>query len=511
MTSFVIDGGDNTGKSSVVALIKEHFQNLNLTICDRGELTKLTDVHPDNWVKALEPNTIVIVLDATVECCMQRMIQRPQKRDKYDTFESISKYKGRFIRLAIYYGTYYIDTTKLSKEQVFDCVAEIIGAELNEKSLPKYMLPNPDNITPEMFNALPLVAEGYSKVVRAINDKFTLIEYKPTVYSHKQRREGVVPFTDSERMQMTKNILYLLEMHQIPHAYVYVGQKYVLCKRLHPKTDIPPVEVIVKKCSEGSDKYRYFWLDNELDRYGNPIITNDNREYSDLVVRFDYRNPNHVYVLKVQPGTKEMNLEIPYYHPSGPTGEFVCKTSIEVKNPFGDNITVKLDKFVPDNVVEMFKTALSSCRVINNPDDGMIDFCLHFPHYLTPDLEAALKSDLAFFRKPIGDECMSDDLADKFINVSETKKLVLKTFRVLDEHFKAMGIYFQDVCFMVTKDGTCHYSEISQDCGRYKKIEKEGMSALDKDLWRTNGSNELVHERWRLMTQMTKEYVKGIY
>jgi phosphoribosylaminoimidazole-succinocarboxamide synthase len=511
MSSFTIDGGDNCGKSTVIALLNDHFQNLKLSIKDRGVLTMLTDVYEDDLPKALPPNDVIIVLDADVEVCMKRMIQRQKPRDEYDTFEAIFKYKNRFMRLVIKYGTYYVDTTHLTKEQVFDCVAEIIGATLNNKSLANYQLPNPDDFTPEMFSKLPLVAEGYSKIIRAVNDQFTLIEYKPTVYSHKQRREGVIPFTDQERMRMTKNILYILEKEQIPHAYVYVGDKYVLCRRLHPKKDIPPVEVIVKKCNEGTDKYRYHWLDHELDRYGKPIITNDNREYSDLVVRFDYRNPNHVYIIKVKQGTKEIYFAFPHYKPE-PLNEFHWLDSIIIQNPFGENITINLPNYLPEDIVEKFKSALNSCRVNKNPDDDMIDIVLHFPHYIPSNLEEELKRDPNIFRKPIGDECMCDDLADKFINVAEAKKLALRTFRVLDKHFEKMGIYFQDVCFMILRDGSAHYSEISQDCGRYKKIEKEGtMTALDKDVFRSGGSSALVHEKWREMTKITKEYVQGIY
>src|SRR5207244_112147 len=108
------------------------------------------------------------------------------------------------MRLAIKYNTYYVDTTRMTKQEVFECLKTIIEVELKGSTALNYKLPNPDTFTPEMFSKLPLVAEGYSKIVRAVDDRFTLIEYKPTVYSHKQRREDVIPFTDKERMSMTR-------------------------------------------------------------------------------------------------------------------------------------------------------------------------------------------------------------------------------------------------------------------------------------------------------------------
>src|SRR5574340_1051998 len=102
---FVLDGNDCSGKSSVAALLTHQMPQLNIK--DRGMLTKLTDVFEDFLPKSLPENEVYIVLDADVNVCMQRMISRNKPKDKYDTFESIFKYKGRFMRLAIRYGTYY--------------------------------------------------------------------------------------------------------------------------------------------------------------------------------------------------------------------------------------------------------------------------------------------------------------------------------------------------------------------------------------------------------------------
>jgi phosphoribosylaminoimidazole-succinocarboxamide synthase len=410
-----IDGIDCTGKTTLVTILTPLYPHLKFH--DRGLLTKLTDVFEDDLPQKLSENTIYIILDAEVDICVRRSLTRNKPRDEYDSFEGLYKYRNRYRRLAVRYDTWIIDTTKLKHEEVVEIVKEIIKNEFEKNNcfhkignffLRDHKYPNPDEFDENKFNQLPLIAEGESKIIRGYDDRFSLIKYKPTVYSHKQQRAGTIPYTDQERMQMTKYMLEILDLECIPHCYIYIGKQYVLCERLDPLRDIPPIEVIVKKCFVGSDKYRYFNMEQKVGRDGR-LVVNEKGEYSDLVVRFDYRNPNH------HPETK----------------------------------------------------------------------------------------------KPMGDETLCDDLANKFIIVKESKKLARQTFKALDKHFKNMGIYFVDVCFMITTNGKKHYSEISQDCGRYKKINEKELESLDKDVWRAGGSSDLVHEKWRQITLITKEYVKN--
>jgi phosphoribosylaminoimidazole-succinocarboxamide synthase len=407
MTNIYIDGNDGTGKSTIVNLLRKLMPDKKFH--DRSILTKMTDQYnlPDCLDQCKE--NMYIILDADIKSCQERIEKRReitgQKCDIYDSKEALFKYRNRYIRLAVKYHIPIICTTKLSIEEVLECAMAIISGDKN------YVLPNPDDFDEKSFGKLDLLAEGESKIIRSIDNRYTLIEYKPSVYSHKQQRGGVVKYTDIERMEMTRNLLYLLDVENIPHAYVYIGKKYVLCERLVPDVDIPPIEVIVKKCCVGTDKHRYFDIDKKVDRFGKMVVNEYRAEYARPVVRYDYRNPNH--------------------HPT-------------TKQPFGDY-------------------------------------------------------------------SMCDDLADRFINVEQSKKLALDTFDALDKHFKKMGIYFEDICFMITTDGSKHYSEISQDCGRYKKETEEGLNDLDKDVWRSGGSGELVHLKWRMMTNITKEYVEKIY
>ncbi|AYV78718.1 MAG: hypothetical protein Edafosvirus27_7 [Edafosvirus sp.] len=445
MTSLTIDidGVDGTGKSSSVNILRDKFPEIKFN--DRGILSKLSDVYDDKLPESLPDDShYYIILDAEPDVCVRRICKRGRPVDKYDKYPSIYKYRNRYLRLAIRYGTFYINTTKLNIEQVITSVSQIIYQIINNKITKSFILPNPDNYSEEEFNSLPLVAEGCSKIIRTVNDEFTLVSYKPTVYSHKQQREGVILFTDKERMEMTKNILYIFDSEQIPHAYIYIGKNYVLCKYLNPERDIPIVEIIVKKCFVGTDKYRYHMLDKKISRFGYPIVDDEKREYPEYIVRYDYRNPNHTYTKKNDDGTETI-LDVPSF----------------------------MDKKTEDSLMA------DSAGII--------------------------------MKKPKGDEVLCDDLANLFIDVNLSKKLAKKTFAVLDNHFKKMGIYFEDICFMITADGQMHYSEISQDCGRYKKIEEDKLTALDKDIFRAGGSSPLVFEKWKLMTEITKNYVKSIY
>lgn len=415
--NIIIDGNDGTGKTTIVNLLKENKQ---YNVKERDILTKLTDIHHDFWPKINTDGYFIFLADPV--CCHERIMSRGGEKDYYDSKEALFKYHNRFTRLAIHYGIPYIDTTDVSLDCMKNIADEIIlfmnnGFDDTYKYIKKF--PNPNLISDEMFDSLPILTEGNSKIIKILNDNFTLINFKPTVHSHKLQRAGVVDGTDKTRRDMTRDLMYVLDHENISHAYIFVGDKYVLCKRLKiPKldennnvvefNDIPPVEVIVKRCCVGTDKYRYFNIDKLISRYGDKIVGN-NKEYPGLLVRFDYRNPNH------------------------------------------------------------------------DPISG----------------------------KPIGDEAMCDDLANLFINVDETKYLAKKTFSVLTKYFEKMNIYFEDVCFMITTDGKMHYYEISQDCGRYKQIDESGMTDLDKDVWRSGGSSELVYEKWNRMAVIVNDYVKN--
>ena len=230
-----IDGTDGTGKTTMVKLLRQKYPYY--LIEDRGILTKLTDVYDDSLPETLDADKIYIILSSDVQTCQDRIDKRGGPLDYYDSAEGIYLYRNRFIRLAIRYQTYYLDNTLQSPSETFIHIEKIIQDHKNPNLC--YKLPNPDLLD---IHQLPIIREGCSKIVRSVNDDYNLIQYKPTVYSHKSLREGCVAGTDIERMQMTRDIIYLTEKSMIPHAYVYVGKKYILCKKLNIDLDIPNIE-----------------------------------------------------------------------------------------------------------------------------------------------------------------------------------------------------------------------------------------------------------------------------
>lgn len=542
----VFDGNDGTGKTMVTEAVRKEFPQILFQ--DRGELTKLSDKYPDKtnvltrWTDGLP--IFHIILDAEPDTCLARIQHRGGETDKFDSHKSLFCYRNRFRRLAIQYRVPIIDTTHMHPDEVIDTASDIIKIFLtivpecmDKGVIPnytefvpiEYRIVNPDDVTPTEYAALPLLTEGFSKQIRIWDDKFTLIEYKATVYSHKQQREGWIKDTDKERMAMTSDILCILDMEGIPHAYIYIGERYVLCEKLSLETDIPPVEVIVKKCCLGTDKYRYHGIDALPSRFADPetgglipVVSTKNREYPDIIVRFDFRNPNHAHYRKIYKPTNniskcEQTIIWPWMNQLNKVWialyiAYIALLVVSVVS--GQWLTVVLA--IASGVASYYMFAdgkRSDKKVIENVRDAR-EYTLeplNLPKYISDEKKAELRADPDIVEKAIGDEAMCDDTANFFINVAAAKALAKSTFKALDKHFEAMGVYFEDVCFMLTTDGTKHYYEISQDCGRYKKLTEDGMTDMDKDVWRAGGSSELVADKWHQMSELVHAYVTEIY
>lgn len=95
----------------------------------------------------------------------------------------------------------------------------------------------------------------------------------------------------------------------------------------------------------------------------------------------------------------------------------------------------------------------------------------------------------------LADEVLSDEMANWFINVRQAKKTACKSFEVLRDFMETKGIDLWDICFFISMDGKTVFSEISQDCGRYRLLETS--KSLDKDVWRQGGSGQHVAQKWQ--------------
>src|SRR5262245_12203470 len=63
------------------------------------------------------------------------------------------------------------------------------------------------NSLTEPFECLPLVCEGESKIVRQLTPTLVAIKLKPTLFSYKADRYGVVPGTEEYRLRVS-NVLW---------------------------------------------------------------------------------------------------------------------------------------------------------------------------------------------------------------------------------------------------------------------------------------------------------------
>jgi phosphoribosylaminoimidazole-succinocarboxamide synthase len=290
----VVDGMDGSGKTTLIQRLVDKYKG-KITFKDRGILTNLTLSHWDLWK---QPNDLerdwdfYIILETDLEEAKKRLASREKeknlKKDKWETDVNLFTFRYRFRNLAAFYGNIHlIDTTNLSVEMVEKELEDIIFN--NSK---KNIVPSVNSFTEEDFQNLPFIIEGESKIVREFNHRFHIVKYKPTVYSHKMQRAGEVEGTDKERMTMTKNLLDIFSRHMIKHTYWFIGDTYILNETLDNNRDIPPIEVIVKRCFVGSDKHRYYKMDTLKNRFGQDLVKKERNEYQKLLVRFDYRNPN---------------------------------------------------------------------------------------------------------------------------------------------------------------------------------------------------------------------------
>lgn len=95
----------------------------------------------------------------------------------------------------------------------------------------------------------------------------------------------------------------------------------------------------------------------------------------------------------------------------------------------------------------------------------------------------------------LADETLSEQMADWFIDVEKAKDTALRAYEAMRSLLANKGIDLWDVCFFISQDGSTVFSEISQDCGRYRLFQTD--NALDKDIWRSGGSSDQVLKKWQ--------------
>ncbi len=168
-----------------------------------------------------------------------------------------------------------------------------------------------ESLTQKEFKELPLVVEGESKEVRYIGDGLTVIRLKPTIYSYTHNRCGIIPGSDTVRLQAIQKLLPTIIDAGLKHTYIDVNDRWILSKLVlqpeikgQPKpfrpddlkpeeisklSIAPPIEVIAKARHTGTSKHRYYGFDTYPTRTGETIEKEG--LYPEPIIRFDWRNP----------------------------------------------------------------------------------------------------------------------------------------------------------------------------------------------------------------------------
>ncbi|UJR20148.1 hypothetical protein I4U23_023280 [Adineta vaga] len=155
-----------------------------------------------------------------------------------------------------------------------------------------------------------LVIEGESKKIykdisgNPITENLAFIVLKSTIYSHSKQITGEINTLGSIRACGSQLFLEMIWRNDLKHSYRSINSNGIIISDFVDK--ISPIEIIVKRYCEGTDKNSYYGiLQNE-----NIVSLNTNEEYrSGPYVRFDWRNPNHI-----SPTTKRALSENIYYY-----------------------------------------------------------------------------------------------------------------------------------------------------------------------------------------------------
>ncbi|MBX7221704.1 MAG: hypothetical protein K1Y36_17260 [Blastocatellia bacterium] len=151
---------------------------------------------------------------------------------------------------------------------------------------------NIDSLTDEQFEALPLVVEGESKIVRNAGNGQCVIRFKPTIYSFTANRAGVIEGSDVLRLRASRIFLEVLRKAGVNHAYREINDRFVLADLIE---NPPPIEVVVKAFHSGTSKHRYVGMSGWPIRKSHLFFSGYKFEgdggYPAPLVRFDWRNP----------------------------------------------------------------------------------------------------------------------------------------------------------------------------------------------------------------------------
>lgn len=101
----------------------------------------------------------------------------------------------------------------------------------------------------------------------------------------------------------------------------------------------------------------------------------------------------------------------------------------------------------------------------------------------------------------LADEVLPETMANWYIDVVQASQTARAAFGGIERSLGAVGLELWDMCFFITEDGKKIFSEISPDCMRVRSKDE----SLDKDVWRSGGSSQLVTEKWTKFVEIVEQ------
>ncbi|EGX93066.1 hypothetical protein CCM_04438 [Cordyceps militaris CM01] len=397
---------DATLEDTIVVRSFDKF-TLRLADDDRGPLPQsYTDKD------GVQRRIVRIILDADLDVLQARLAKRPST-DQWESEKSLFYFRARFLghqELAAYHGLPVINTGEKSLDET---MAEIIALARNPETLALFSKLALRTLTPEdvasladrraviagvdyakrlediiaaecgetslftpedvraqcledpgLVHALvnhhdnlhdaeaPLrlrqIVEGESKQIYKVEsplthhfDNLVLVFLKPTIYSHSKQATAEISGLSAVRASGSRLFLEMLHRAGISHTYHGLSAHGLIWAR---STEITQIETVYKELCAGTDKHSFFGM------AADPNVTLPTGQYKrGPYVRFDWRNPNHVYN-GVNPATH------PFYH--------LMEASVG-KNAFYDKyLTGRAkplgDKCVPEELVHSVQAVEAS-------------------------------------------------------------------------------------------------------------------------------------------------------
>lgn len=141
---------------------------------------------------------------------------------------------------------------------------------------------------------LRLVVEGESKQIYKVETSLTrdfdnrvLVFLKPTIYSHSKQATAEIAGLSAIRAAGSRLFLEMLHRAGISHTYQGLSARGLIWAH---GTEITQIETVYKELCAGTDKHSFYGMVSD------PNITLPTGQYKrGPYVRFDWRNPNHVY------------------------------------------------------------------------------------------------------------------------------------------------------------------------------------------------------------------------